>query len=65
MTYNELSRLSASDARVQSAIDAEQAIDAAKLRPLYWTLQDAGGDVDARQYIHGLPLNVFCGKCEA
>ena len=32
----------------------------------FWTVEEAraAGKVSERCCIHGLPLNVFCGKCE-
>ena len=36
-------------------------------RPLanHWTEEKAAGDVDPRRCVHGVPLNVFCGRCES
>lgn len=33
-------------------------------RPNYWTIKDAHGDVELPECIHGMPRNIFCGKCE-
>jgi hypothetical protein len=34
-------------------------------RPNYWAEEAAKGDVEPRRCIHGVPLNVFCGRCES
>jgi hypothetical protein len=34
-------------------------------RANYWTVEEAAGDVDQRKCVHGVPLNVFCGRCES
>ena len=34
-------------------------------RKQYWTEREAAGDVDPRRCLHGVPLNVFCDRCES
>ena len=34
-------------------------------KPNYWTVEEAGENADSRRCIHGVPKNVFCGKCES
>jgi hypothetical protein len=34
-------------------------------RKLWWTEEEAGANADPRRCVHGVPLNVFCPRCEA
>lgn len=31
----------------------------------YWTEREAGGNIELPRCAHGVPRNVFCGRCES
>lgn len=31
----------------------------------YWTVALAGDDIAESRCVHGVPMNVFCGRCES
>ena len=59
-------------AAAQEVVDAHTGLGAAieevlpvLRRPNYWSEREANGDIELPRCIHGVPRNVFCGKCEA
>lgn len=47
------------------ALDLATPADACCARPNYWTEREAAGDIELPRCVHGVPRNVYCGRCES